>query len=263
MQLFGETAGSTGSILWIRKCVPNAMTLLALGAGSFSICMAVEGQFETAIAYILLAAVLDTVDGHVARRLSAASKFGAELDSLANLVNFGVAPALLLYLWASPAPDYVGWWAVILFVFCTALRLARFNARAEDESRPDWDTCYFEGVPTPVAALIVLLPFYLSKQLAPGQVVPGVIITIHLITVGLLMISRLPTFSSKHIADYFAGSIPLPLTIAGASGGLVLLLAVPWLVLIVGCATYIATIGPSYFLHKRQMLAEPDVELPY
>ncbi len=190
------------------------------------------------------------------------SKFGAELDSLADLVNFGVAPTLLLYLWTSPAPDYVGWWAVMFSVFCTALRLARFNARAEDESRQDGATSYFEGVPAPAAALIVLLPFYLSKLLAPGQVVPGAIITIHLITVGLLMISRLPTLSSKHVADYFAGSIPLPLTTAGVSGSLVLMLVVPWLVLIAGCAAYIATFGPSYILNKRQMVAEPDVELP-
>jgi phosphatidylserine synthase len=169
--------------------------------------MAVEGKFEAAIAYILLAAVIDAFDVHVARRRSATSKFGAELDSLADLVNFGVAPA-------------------------------------------------------PAAALAVLLPFYFSKLLAPGQVVPGLIITINLITVGLLMISRLPTFSSKHVANCFAGSIPLPLTIAGASGGLVLLLAEPWLMLIVGCAAYISTFGPSYFLHKRQMVAELGVELP-
>src|SRR5258708_25077379 len=136
----------------VRTLVPNLITLLALCAGLTGIRLAIEARLEWALAAIVFAALLDGIDGRVARMLKGTSRFGAELDSLADFVNFGVAPALILYLWGLNEFKSVGWIASLVFALCAALRLARFNVMAEDPNRPAWTGNFFVGIPSPACA---------------------------------------------------------------------------------------------------------------
>ncbi len=145
----------------VRMLVPNFFTLLALCAGLTSIRMGIEGRYELALGAIVFAALLDGIDGRVARLLKASSRFGAELDSLADFVNFGVAPAFLIFNWGLGSLKSLGWICVMIFALASALRLARFNI-ASDEERPKWESAYFIGMPTPAAAIVVLLPVYIE-----------------------------------------------------------------------------------------------------
>src|SRR3984957_16854742 len=133
----------------VRILVPNVITLLALCAGLTAMRLAVEDRLEWALAAIVFAALLDGVDGRVARMLKGTSRFGAELDSLADFVNFGVAPALILYFWGLHELKSAGWIAAMVFAICAALRLARFNVMIEDPNRPAWAGNSFVGVPAP------------------------------------------------------------------------------------------------------------------
>src|SRR6478752_3276148 len=146
----------------VRMLLPNLITLLALCAGLTAIRMAVELRLDLALGAIVLAAALDGVDGRVARLLKGTSRFGAELDSLADFVNFGVTPALILYFWGLHDLHSVGWIASLVFAICGALRLARFNVMIDDPTKPAWAGNFFTGIPAPAGAITVLLPIYLS-----------------------------------------------------------------------------------------------------
>src|SRR6195952_6158730 len=137
-----------------RMIAPNMITLMALCLGLTAIRLAFEGKFEPAVIAIVAAAFLDGIDGRVARMLKGTSRFGAELDSLADFVNFGVAPALILYFWGLHDLKSAGWIAALTFAICAALRLARFNVMIEDPNRPAWAGNYFVGVPAPAGALM-------------------------------------------------------------------------------------------------------------
>src|SRR6201990_2038561 len=146
----------------VRTLVPNLITLLALCAGLTAIRLALEDKLEWAVAAIVFAALLDGIDGRVARMLKGTSRFGAELDSLADFVNFGVAPALILYFWGLQDLGHAGWIAAMVFAICCGLRLARFNVMIDDPTRPAWAGSYFTGMPAPGGAITVLLPIYVS-----------------------------------------------------------------------------------------------------
>ena len=146
----------------IRMVLPNLITVLAICAGLSGIRLAFEHRFETAVVMVLIAAFLDGIDGRVARMLKATSKFGAQMDSLADIVNFGVAPALVLYAFLLDRAGSPGWIAALLFAIACGLRLARFNVLDEDLDRPAWQAEYFVGVPAPAGAVLVLLPIYLG-----------------------------------------------------------------------------------------------------
>src|SRR6202521_2579798 len=145
----------------LRTLVPNVITLLALCAGLTAIRLAVEGKLEWALGAIVFAAVLDGIDGRVARLLKGTSRFGAELDSLADFVNFGVAPGLILYFWSLHDLKSAGWIAAMVFAICAALRLARLHVGSDDPDKPAWANNFFVGVPAPAGAITVLLPIYL------------------------------------------------------------------------------------------------------
>ena len=145
----------------VRMLVPNFFTLLSLCAGLTAIRMAIEQRYEMAIALVVIAAALDGVDGRLARALKAQSKFGAELDSLADFVNFGVAPAVIVFVWGLTPLKGFGWIAVLVFALAMGLRLARFNAMIDVE-RPKWQSNYFTGMPAPAGAITVLLPLYVA-----------------------------------------------------------------------------------------------------
>jgi CDP-diacylglycerol---serine O-phosphatidyltransferase len=175
--------------------LPNLMTILGLCAGLTSIRFVLAGRIEAAAALILLAVVLDGLDGLIARRLNAASNFGAELDTLADFVNFGVAPGLLVYHFALIGEPGLGWIFVLVYVICTFLRLARFNVARG--APPPAGRSHFVGVPSPAGAMLALLPVFLSLSgVVDASAVP-VIVAPYLGLVGLLMVSRLRTPSIK------------------------------------------------------------------
>jgi CDP-diacylglycerol---serine O-phosphatidyltransferase len=142
----------------MRMVLPNLVTVLAICAGLSGIRFGFEGRFEPAVVMVLLAAFLDGIDGRLARMLKATSKFGAQMDSLADIVNFGVAPALVLYAFLLDQAGSPGWIAALLFTIACGLRLARYNVLDEDTDRPQWQTEYFVGVPAPAGAVLVMLP---------------------------------------------------------------------------------------------------------
>src|SRR5437660_5097290 len=182
----------------VRRLVPNVITLLALCAGLTGIRLAFEERYEWALAAIVFAAMLDAVDGRVARMIRGTSRFGAELDSLADFVNFGVAPGLILYIWGLKPLGNLGWIAAMVFAICAGLRLARFNVQIEDPNRPAWAGNFFTGMPAPAGAITVLLPIYLGflQVPAPPALMLGFTL-VYTLGVAALMVSRLPVLSGK------------------------------------------------------------------
>src|SRR5499433_401250 len=176
----------------VRTLVPNVITLLALCAGLTAIRLAAEGTFEWAVYAIVFAAVLDGIDGRVARLLKGTSRFGAELDSLADFVNFGVAPGLILYFWDLHELKSAGWIAAMVFAICTGLRLARFNVMIDDPNRPAWAGNFFVGMPAPAGAITVLLPIYIEFLGVPKLAVVAPVALIYTLVIGFLMVSKLP-----------------------------------------------------------------------
>lgn len=198
----------------VRMMVPNLFTLFGLCAGLTSIRMSIEGRWDYALAAIVFAALLDGVDGRVARLLKASSRFGAELDSLADFVNFGVAPAILLFIWGFGDVKSMGWIVALIFALASALRLARFNV-ALDDDKPKWQYNYFSGMPTPAAAIVVLLPLYLAHVgldvRAERWMVLGMLC--YTLTIALLMVSNVPTYSGKLLGERIGREWVLPLFI--------------------------------------------------
>jgi CDP-diacylglycerol--serine O-phosphatidyltransferase len=158
---------------------------------------AFDGRFELAVALVILAALLDFADGRAARMLGAASKFGAQMDSLADIVNFGVAPAMVLYAYLLDRSGSMGWIAALLFVIACGLRLARFNVMADDPDRPAWQSDYFVGVPAPAGAVLVLLPVYLGFIGVPLVPAFSWAASVYAVLVALLLVSRIRVYSGK------------------------------------------------------------------
>src|SRR5262247_4611284 len=181
----------------VRTLLPNLITLLALCAGLTAIRLAIEMKLEWAVAAIVFAATLDAIDGRVARMLKGTSRFGAELDSLADFVNFGVAPALILYFWGLHELGHAGWIAAMVFAICAGLRLARFNVMIDDPNRPAWAANFFVGMPAPGGAITVLLPIYLFFLGMPKFAGLAPIVFLYTLVIAFLMVSRLPVFSGK------------------------------------------------------------------
>src|SRR6266508_1775990 len=214
----------------VRTLLPNLITLLALCAGLTAIRLAVEDKLEWAVAAIVFAAMLDGVDGRLARMLKGTSRFGAELDSLADFVNFGVAPALILYFWGLHALGHAGWIAAMVFAICAGLRLARFNVMIDDPNRPPWAANFFVGMPAPGGAITVLLPIYVHflGVLRLSFIAP--VILIYTLAIAFLMVSRLPVFSGKRVGKRVAPEMVLPVFVLVAVS-FALLISYPWAVL--------------------------------
>jgi len=190
--------------LSLNRMIPNILTLLALCAGLTAIRFGLQAQWQQAVVSIVAAAILDGLDGRIARLLRGTSKFGAELDSLSDFVSFGVAPSLLLYLWSMHNAGGFGWAMALLFSVCCALRLARFNTMIGVPDLPPWAYNFFTGVPAPAAAGVVLIPMVLSFETGPGYFDRPAVVSLFLAGVSFLMVSAIPTFSFK------GGRIPLP-----------------------------------------------------
>ena len=184
-----------------RLLIPNIITVLAVCAGLTGIRLAYEGKFELAVIMVLIAAFLDGIDGRVARLLKAQTNFGAQLDSLADVINFGVAPALVLHAYILHMAPSIGWVAALLYAIANALRLARFNVMLEREERQSWEDAFFLGVPAPLGALLVLLPIYLGFLGVEANMTFAVISTIYAMIIAFLLISRVPVISGKEIGQ--------------------------------------------------------------
>ena len=236
----------------VRVLVPNVITLLALCAGLTGIRLALEGRYEWALAAIVFAAMLDAVDGRVARMIKGTSRFGAELDSLADFFNFGVAPGLILYFWGLHALGNLGWIAAMVFAICTALRLARFNVQIEDPLRPAWAGNFFTGVPAPAGAIVVLLPIYLSFLRVP---VPAVVTLLYTLAVAGLMVSRLPVLSGKKMGTRVRPEMVAPVIIVSVLL-IALLISYPWELLTVGSVIYLALLPLGWFSYRRYREAD-------
>jgi CDP-diacylglycerol--serine O-phosphatidyltransferase len=230
--------------------VPNVITLLALCAGLTAIRLAVEDRLEWALAAIVFAAMLDGVDGRVARMLKGTSRFGAELDSLADFVNFGVAPALILYFWGLHELKSAGWIAALVFAICAALRLARFNVMIEDPDRPPWAGNYFVGVPAPAGAITVLLPIYVQFLGVPHFDFVAPVSFLYTLGIAFLMVSRLPVFSGKRVGKRVAPEMVLPVFVLIVLF-FALLISYPWEVLTVGTLAYLATLPLGWLSYRN------------
>ncbi len=239
----------------VRMLVPNFFTLLGLCAGLTSIRMSIEGRWELALGAIVFAAMLDGIDGRVARLLKASSRFGAELDSLADFVNFGVAPAILIFTWGLGDFKSGGWICVLLFSLASALRLARFNV-AVDEDRPKWQSNYFVGVPTPAAAIAVLLPVYLANLGFDFRDSRGLMIGVlgYTVLMAGLMVSMVPTYSGKLLGERIGREWVLPIFIL-AVAFVAYLVTFPYETLALATLTYLCSI-PLSIRRFRQLERE-------
>ncbi len=238
-----------------NRMIPNILTLLALAAGLTSIRFALLQQWEFAALSLVVAAILDTLDGRVARLLKGASKFGAELDSLSDFVCFGVSPALILYLWAMQQAGRAGWILVMLFAMCCGLRLARFNVASDDENTPAWKANFFAGVPAPAGAGLVLLPLILSFQINSDVLRNPWFVSCFLFVVGGLLVSSVPTYSFKKLKISRNFVLPTMLIVAGVAAFSV---SVPWLTLSTVLGLYICTFAFSVRSHRRFEAADPS-----
>lgn len=239
----------------VRMLVPNVITLLAICAGLTAIRLSTEGRMELAVAAIVFAAVLDGVDGRVARMIKGQSKFGAELDSLADFVNFGVAPGLILYFWQLHDLNNGGWIASMVFAISGGLRLARFNATMDDPNKPAFAANYFTGVPAPAGAILVLLPIYLAFLGMPTP--PATLTALYTLLIAFLMVSRLPVFSGKTVRLRVPPEMVLPVFVA-VIFFIALLIGYPWHILSACTVLYLLSLPAgwkSYRDHQRNAAA--------
>ena len=254
-----------GRGLPLRALIPNAITIAALCAGLTAIKLALEGNFHGAVLAIVLAGVLDMLDGRVARMLKGSTRFGAELDSLSDNAAFGVAPALIIYFWTLQDLPRFGWIIALAHAVCAALRLARFNANLDVENQPHKRYGYLTGIPAPVGAGLTLSPLFLYFWLEPldygvdepvlGAGVTGAIV----LATALLMISNLPTFSWKLMSPRRSFRLAALLFVALYIGAL---LTEPFMTLSLTCIAYAATIPFSIRayrkIRRRQAAAGPE-----
>lgn len=242
-----------------NKMIPNILTMLALCSGLTALRFGLEEKWEAAVLSLVVAAVLDALDGRIARLLRGTSKFGAELDSLSDFIGFGVAPALLLYLWTMKDAGPIGWVLVLLLGICCALRLARFNTNIDGPELPPWAKNFFTGVPAPAGGGLVLLPLIVSFQIDSDFVRDPIVVGIFIVVVAFLMVSRLPTYSFKNFRVSQKFVLPTMLLV-----GLVAALSVstPWLTLTTILCLYIASLpfAPRSFKKLEQEALELSLD---
>ena len=248
-ELFKEEESETSEIAQIsrlrdvpfRMLVPNLITLGAICSGLTSVRLAWEDRYELAIVAIVFAAILDALDGRVARFLKSSSSFGEQLDSLADFVNFGVAPALVLYLWTLNELRSFGWIVALIFAICGCLRLARFNVMLDDSDRPGWQVDFFTGVPAPAGALLVLLPVYMGLLGLERGTTVSILTAFYMLFVGFLMVSSIPSWSFKWAGPRVSRGLVLPVML-GLMMMIVVLFSYPWETLTFFAIIYLITI---------------------
>ena len=232
-----------------RMILPNAITLIGVCIGLTSIKFALDGKYALAVVAILFAGLMDALDGRIARLIKGTSKMGKELDSLGDVISFGVAPAFIMYFWNLQYLDKLGWFVCLIYVVCVALRLARFNVNSEEE--PSWKDNFFEGVPAPAGGIIVLMPLVLSfsgLEKFLFKINYDLVVPVFFITISILLISTIPTYSFKKIV------IPRSMT-KFLLFGMVLffgaLLVYTFKILALSTFLYLCLIPVSYFHYKK------------
>ncbi|MBD2750251.1 CDP-diacylglycerol--serine O-phosphatidyltransferase [Microvirga sp. BT688] len=234
----------------VRVIIPNIITLIALCLGLTAIRLAFEGRYEPAVVAIVVAAVLDGIDGRVARMLKGTSRFGAELDSLADFVNFGVTPALILYSFLLNELKAIGWIAVLVFAIAMVLRLARFNVMLDDPHRPEWKKNFFTGMPAPAGALTSMLPLYLSFLGVPMGSAAAPIALVYLLGLAFLMVSTIPVYSGKTIGLRVPRHWVLPIFVLSAAV-FGLLANFPWEMLTAITVLFLGSIPLSVMRYRQ------------
>jgi CDP-diacylglycerol--serine O-phosphatidyltransferase len=234
--------------LTLRAMVPNAITAGALCVGLTGIRFGIDGEFAKAVLFVIVAGMLDGIDGRIARMLNAQSRFGAELDSLADSINFGVAPALILYLWSLQETPRLGWFAALAFAICCVLRLARFNARIDLADQPMKSAGFLTGVPAPVGAGLAFLPLYLWIVTDLNLFRDPMVVGIWLAIVAFLLISAVPTLAWSRLAPRRSWRLPFIVVVALVVAGLV---NEPWWTLVVICLGYLALIPMGLVAYAR------------
>ena len=232
-----------------RMILPNAITLIGVCIGLTSIKFALDGKFALAVVAILFAGLMDALDGRIARLIKGTSKMGKELDSLGDVISFGVAPAFIMYFWNLQYLEKLGWFVCLMFVVCVALRLARFNVNSEEE--PSWKDNFFEGVPAPAGGIVVLMPLVFSFSGLEEYLFKinyDLVVPAFFITISILLISTIPTYSFKRIV------IPRAMT-KFLLFGIVLffgaLLVYTFKILAISTFLYLCLIPISYFHYKK------------
>jgi CDP-diacylglycerol--serine O-phosphatidyltransferase len=233
----------------MNRIVPNMITVGALCAGMTAIRFALVAEWQSAVFAVIVAAILDGLDGRIARLLNATSKFGAELDSLSDFIAFGVAPAVLLYLWTMSQLGGFGWAVCLLFAVCMALRLARFNTALGDPNPPPWTRNYFTGIPAPAGAFLALLPLMGTFAFGDGWAEHPSFQAVWVLLVAAGMVSRIPTFSAKKVHVPQAAVLPAFLLVG------VLVVAVtsaPWPTVFLAGVAYLLTIPIAWLVQRRE-----------
>jgi CDP-diacylglycerol--serine O-phosphatidyltransferase len=231
------------------RLLPNAITVLALCAGLSAVQFALSGQYTMAIGAIGVAAVLDSLDGRIARLLDATSKMGAELDSLSDAISFGVAPALVLYVWLSDDNRF-GWVAALIFAVCMILRLARFNTLLDDIEQPPYASEFFVGVPAPAGGLLALLPLIVSLQFGDGWWSTSPLVWVWTVAIAALLISRIPTLSLKTVKAPAKAVAPLLVGV-----GLVAAAIIQYPLIALACALVLYLAHLPYSVRRYRWLA--------
>ena len=248
--------------LTLRSLVPNAITAAALCSGLTGIRFAIAGDWERAVFAVILAGLLDGIDGRAARALKAQSKFGAELDSLADSISFGVAPALIVYLWTLQSLPSVGWFAALAFAICCVLRLARFNARIDLPDQPHKQAGFLTGVPAPVGAGMAFLPLYVWIATGWDAITNATGVAIWMLLIAFLMISSLPTLSWSRLRPRRTIRIEV---IAAVGLIVAALLIEPWYTLVGITVAYMLLLPIGVYLYwqlkqRREAEDSPKVE---
>ncbi len=239
----------------ISRLFPSMVTIMAICFGMTSIRYALKQQWDVATAFIIISGFLDVVDGRLARYLKATSNFGAQLDSLADFVNFGIAPAIILYLWGLNQIEIkgLGWGLVLFYSICSAIRLARFNSDLADPNRPAWKEGFFTGIPAPAGAYLAMIPIMLSFNLNILEYIHPIIIGLYLALVGVLMASRLPTFATKKLVIK-KEQISLVLVLAGLFIGAIIL--EPWITLPLLGIIYLSSFPFSIIYYRKMNISK-------
>ena len=237
-----------------RMILPNMLTLIGVCIGLSSIKFALDEKFELAIIAIIFAALIDGLDGRIARLIKGTSKVGKELDSLTDVISFGVAPSFVMYFWSLNNLGKFGWLLCLIYVVCVTLRLARFNVNSNEE--PSWKDNFFEGVPSPAGGILVLMPLIFSLSEFDFLIISyNILVPVFFISVSFLLISKFPTYSLKKII------IPRSMTVFLLFGIVLffgLLLIYPFKVVFLSGFIYLSLI-PISFLHYRKINKQKNI----
>ncbi|AQX18554.1 CDP-diacylglycerol---serine O-phosphatidyltransferase [Bartonella sp. A1379B] len=255
----GDIAHRRRSPIPMRYIIPNIITILAICAGMNGIRLAFENRYESAILVVLLAAILDGADGRVARSMDGTSSFGAQMDSLADVINFGVTPALVVYSFILTQAHQVGWVAALVYCVACCLRLARFNVMLDDSGIPEWQRNYFIGVPAPAGALMLLLPVYLGGVGLIPNWGWALFFSFYTVIIAFLLVSRLPVWSGKTIGNNLRRDIVIPcmLVIVIYVGFLATYM---WYTLLITAFGYMAFLPYSAWTYSKKAALEGKIK---